>query len=78
MADLFGRKVDLVETPAVTNPFFLQAILPSRRVLYAAIHHPTVWGVVENDLPALKQQVAVLLTQAGTPSSGVLAKCAGE
>lgn len=36
LEDLFGRKVDLVETPAVTNPYFLQEILPSRRVLYAA------------------------------------------
>ena len=36
LEDLFGCKVDLVETPAVTNPFFLQEIRPSRRVLYAA------------------------------------------
>jgi predicted nucleotidyltransferase len=36
LQDLFARKVDLVETPAATNPFFLQAIGPSRRVLYAA------------------------------------------
>jgi predicted nucleotidyltransferase len=36
LQDLFGRKVDLVETPAVTNPFFLQVIRPGRRVLYAA------------------------------------------
>jgi hypothetical protein len=36
LQELFGRRVDLVETPAVTNPFFLRAIHPSRRVLYAA------------------------------------------
>jgi predicted nucleotidyltransferase len=36
LQDLFGRRVDLVETPAVTNPFFLQAIRPTRRVLYAS------------------------------------------
>ena len=36
LQDLFGRKVDLVETPAVNNPFFLQSIRQSRRVLYAA------------------------------------------
>lgn len=36
LEDLFGRKVDLVETPAVTNPYFLQEIRNSRRVLYAA------------------------------------------
>jgi predicted nucleotidyltransferase len=35
LEDLFGRKVDLVERPAVTNPYFLKAIGPSRRVLYA-------------------------------------------
>jgi hypothetical protein len=36
LEDLFGRKVDLVETPAVTNPYFLKEIQSSRRVLYAA------------------------------------------
>ena len=36
LEDLFDRKVDLVETLAVTNPFFLQSIRPNRRVLYAA------------------------------------------
>lgn len=36
LEDLFGRKVDLVETSAVTNPYFLQEIQRSRRVLYAA------------------------------------------
>ena len=35
LEDLFERKVDLLETPALTNPFFLQSIRPSRRVLYA-------------------------------------------
>jgi predicted nucleotidyltransferase len=36
LEDLFGRKVDLVETPAVANPYFLRSINESRRVLYAA------------------------------------------
>ncbi len=36
LEDLFGRKVDLVEAPAVTNPFFLKSISQTRRVLYAA------------------------------------------
>ncbi len=36
LQDLFGRDVDLVETPAVKNPYFLKAITPQRRVLYAA------------------------------------------
>lgn len=32
---LVGRPVDLLETPAVQNPYFLAAIAPTRRVLYA-------------------------------------------
>jgi len=36
LEDLFDRSVDLVEVPAVTNPYFLQEIRSSRRVLYAA------------------------------------------
>src|SRR3954464_12889393 len=34
LQDLFGRNVDLVETPAVTNRYFLQMIRPQRRILY--------------------------------------------
>jgi uncharacterized protein len=33
---LFGRAVDLVMTSAVTNPYFLEDIAPSRTLLYAA------------------------------------------
>ena len=33
---LLGRAVDLVMTTAVTNPYFLEDIAPSRRLLYAA------------------------------------------
>jgi predicted nucleotidyltransferase len=36
LQDLFGRDVDLVETPAVTNPTFLKALNQQRQVLYAA------------------------------------------
>jgi uncharacterized protein len=36
LQDLFGRHVDLVETPAIRNPYFLRAVNQSRRVLYAA------------------------------------------
>jgi uncharacterized protein len=36
LQELFGRHVDLVETPAVTNPTFLKALKHQRRVLYAA------------------------------------------
>lgn len=36
LEDLFGRRVDLVETAAATNPYFLSSIRSSRQVLYAA------------------------------------------
>jgi uncharacterized protein len=36
LEDLFGRTVDLSETPAIKNPYFLDDIKSSRRVLYAA------------------------------------------
>jgi predicted nucleotidyltransferase len=36
LENLFGRRVDLVEEKAVTNPYFLRNIEKSRRLLYAA------------------------------------------
>jgi predicted nucleotidyltransferase len=33
---LFSRRVDLIETKAITNRFFLQGISRSRELLYAA------------------------------------------
>jgi predicted nucleotidyltransferase len=33
---LFGRDVDLVETAAIQNPYFLQSIAKDRVLLYAA------------------------------------------
>jgi predicted nucleotidyltransferase len=36
LRDLFRREVDLVETPAIKNPYFLRAIDRQRQVLYAA------------------------------------------
>ena len=36
LQDLFGRDVDLVETVAIRNPYFLQSIAKDRIVLYAA------------------------------------------
>jgi len=36
LMDLFGRNVDLVETAAIRNPYFLRAIAKDRVVLYAA------------------------------------------
>jgi predicted nucleotidyltransferase len=33
---LFGRPVDLVMTAAIKNSYFLQGIVPSRTLLYAA------------------------------------------
>jgi uncharacterized protein with HEPN domain len=48
----------------------LRQIIGFRHVLvhgYAVIDQPTVWGVVENDLPVLKLQVEGLLNQLGPP-----------
>jgi len=36
MEDLFGREVDLLESPAMRNPYFIRQIAPTRVVLYAA------------------------------------------
>jgi predicted nucleotidyltransferase len=36
LEDLFGRSVDLVESSPIRNPYFLQAIAPTRVTLYAA------------------------------------------
>jgi uncharacterized protein len=36
LRDLFGRDVDLIETPAVTNPYFRKTIDPYRMTVYAA------------------------------------------
>jgi hypothetical protein len=36
LVDLFGRPVDLVMLAAVDNPYFLEEIESSRRLLYAA------------------------------------------
>lgn len=33
---LFGREVDLIEEPAVRNPYLLDSIRRTKRVLYAA------------------------------------------
>jgi len=35
LQDLFGRNVDLVESGALTNPYFVDSIRASRRPLYA-------------------------------------------
>ena len=36
LAELFGRKVDVVETSALRNPFFRREVLRTREVVYAA------------------------------------------
>lgn len=36
LEDVLGRNVDLVETSAIRNPYFLQAIAQQRTLLYAA------------------------------------------
>ncbi|HEX3552768.1 MAG TPA: nucleotidyltransferase domain-containing protein [Thermoanaerobaculia bacterium] len=39
---LFGRSVDLVMTAAIKNPYFLQGIQPSRKLLYGGGLPPVV------------------------------------
>jgi uncharacterized protein len=34
LEELFGRAVDLVELQAIHNPYFLEAIAPTRQILY--------------------------------------------
>ena len=36
LAELFGRKVDLVDATAMSNPYFIESVNRSRKVLYAA------------------------------------------
>ena len=36
LPDLFERSIDLVETKAITNPYFIQSINQNRTLLYAA------------------------------------------
>lgn len=63
-------QADRQKPAAVQGITNVRQIVGFRNVLvhgYAVIHHATVWGVVENDLPRLKQEVADLLAQAGTP-----------
>jgi len=36
LSRLFNRRVDLVVASAITNPYFLEAIAPTRQLLYAA------------------------------------------
>jgi predicted nucleotidyltransferase len=33
---LFGRKVDIVEEPAMRNPYFIKAVEQSKQLVYAA------------------------------------------
>ncbi|MBX3388026.1 MAG: nucleotidyltransferase domain-containing protein [Phycisphaeraceae bacterium] len=36
LVDMFGRAVDIIEEPAVRNPYMLASIRRTKRVLYAA------------------------------------------
>ena len=62
-----AEKLDASAVQPITS---LRQIIGFRNVLvhgYAAVRHPTVWGVIENDISFLKQQVLGLLAQASTP-----------
>ena len=36
LAELFGRKVDLIERQAISNPYLQREIMGTRRIVYAA------------------------------------------
>ena len=36
LQDLFGRDIDLVETKAIRNPYFLESVNRNRKEIYAA------------------------------------------
>jgi predicted nucleotidyltransferase len=36
LEDLFSNKIDLVELPAVRNPYFMKSVNESRQLIYAA------------------------------------------
>jgi len=61
-----AERQDPAAVQVITN---VRQIVGFRNVLvhgYAAIHHATVWGVLENDLPRLKQEVTDLLARIAT------------
>jgi len=63
-------RAERLDAAAVQPISALRQIIGFRNVLvhgYAAIQTATVWGVVENDLALLAQQVAALLAQGGPP-----------
>jgi uncharacterized protein with HEPN domain len=63
-------QAEILDPLAVQSITSLRQIIGFRNVLahgYAVIDQATVWGVVENHLPLLQQQVTELLVQAGPP-----------
>ena len=62
-----AEKVDAATVRSLSS---LRQIIGFRNVLvhgYAVIDQATVWGVIENDLPLLQEEVTTLLAQAGPP-----------
>ncbi len=63
-------QADRIDSTAVRVITCLRQIVGFRNVLvhgYTAIQDATVWGVVENDLPMLKQEIQALLVKTKTP-----------
>ena len=64
---LQAEKIDAGTVQSITA---LRQIIGFRNVLvhgYSVIHHATVWGVIENDLPLLHQQTKDLLARFPIP-----------
>lgn len=65
LAALFGRKVDLVMSGGMVNPYFIDSVNRTRQLVYARplANHALVWSTVQTQLPALLQDVQGLLPQ---------------
>src|SRR5437899_2988534 len=62
-----AEKLEPVVTRSISG---FRQIVGFRNILvhgYGIVQHATVWGIVENDLPVLFQEVDALLGSGGTP-----------
>jgi len=62
-----AEKLDSLALKGLTG---VRRIIAFRNVLvhgYAVVHHATVWGVLENELPALTKEVTDLIANVGSP-----------
>ncbi len=65
LEDALKRHVDLLEEKAIKNPYFKKAIEKNKQLIYGCdeISDDVIWGIVVNNLPILKSEVASLLQE---------------